>query len=77
VTGGTSAAKHGYDFATIAYGLTHGPRLWVRRYDGPDNLSDSASTVAIGPTGSRAYVAGKSDDIVRNDDYLTIAYSLK
>jgi len=77
VTGGTSAAKHGYDFATIAYGLTHGPRLWVRRYDGPDNLSDSASTVAIDPTGSRAYVAGKSDGNVRNDDYLTIAYSLK
>jgi hypothetical protein len=77
VTGETSAAKDGNDVATIAYGLTHGPRLWVRRYNGPDSLSDSASTVAIGPTGSSAYVAGKSDGIVRNDDYLTIAYSLK
>jgi len=77
VTGETSAAKQGYDFATIAYGLTHGPRLWVRRYDGPDSLSDNASTVAIGPTGSSAYVAGESDGIVRNDDYLTIRYSLK
>jgi hypothetical protein len=49
VTGRSWAAKGRYNFATIAYGLTHGRRLWVRRYDGPDGIFDSASAVAISP----------------------------
>jgi hypothetical protein len=77
VTGGSWAPTKGYDFATIAYGVTNGPRLWVRRYDGPDSLSDVAYSVAISPNGSTAFVVGKSDSDVHLDDYLTIAYSLK
>jgi hypothetical protein len=77
VTGKSWTAKGGYNFATIAYGVTHGPRLWVRRYDGPDGLYDSPSAVAISPTGSRAFVVGDSDSIDRHTDYLTVAYSLR
>jgi hypothetical protein len=77
VTGASWSASHGYDFATVAYGLTHGPRRWVRRYDGPDGLTDAASAVAVGPSGSRAFVTGDSDSVDRLTDYLTVAYSLR
>ena len=77
VTGTSSGAKGLADFVTISYGLTHGPRLWVRRYDGPDGISDNASAVAIGPTGSRAFVVGASDSIDRHSDYATVCYRLR
>jgi hypothetical protein len=77
VTGGSWAATKGYDFATIAYGTTNGLRLWVRRYDGPDSLSDVAYSVTISPDDSTAFVVGKSDSDIHLDDYLTVAYSLK
>jgi outer membrane protein assembly factor BamB len=77
VTGRSWSAKGRSNFATISYGVTHGPRLWVSRYDGPDSISDSASAVAISPTGSRAFVVGDSDSIDRHTDYATVAYSLR
>ncbi len=77
VTGGSWGATKEYDFATIAYGATHGSRSWVRRYDGPDGLADLAFSVAISPDDSAVFVVGHSDTDIHLDDYLTIAYSLK
>jgi TolB-like protein len=77
VTGASWSATHGYNFATISYGVTHGPTQWIRRYDGPDGLTDKASAVAIGPKGSRAFVVGDSDSVDRLTDYLTVAYDLR
>ena len=78
VTGQSWAVRaKGNDVATIAYGVTHGPRLWVRRYDGPDSLSDRGAAVTIAPNGSTAFVVGTSESDVYFDDYLTIAYRLK
>jgi DNA-binding beta-propeller fold protein YncE len=77
VTGRTPGAKGLDDLATISYGVTHGPTLWVRRYDGPYGASDIAAAVAMSPTGSRAFVIGDSDSIDRHTDYVTVAYSLR
>jgi hypothetical protein len=77
VTGESSGANGLANFATISYGVTHGPRLWVRRYNGPDGISDSASAVAVSPTGSAAFVVGDSDSIERHTDYATVAYRLR
>jgi hypothetical protein len=79
VTGQTvTVATSSYDVATIAYGVTNGPRLWVRRYDGPDHFNDrGGNSVAIAPNGSTAFVAGESEGNIDLDDYLTLAYSLK
>jgi hypothetical protein len=77
VTGTTPGAKGLSDLATISYGVTHGPTLWVRRYDGADDESDSAAAVAMSPLGSRTFVVGDSGIIDRHTDYVTVAYSLR
>jgi len=72
VTGWSNVGGGNYDFATIAYDAS-GNELWVAGYDGPDNMTDGADHITIGPLGN-IYVAGDSygDDIVQ--DWATVAY---
>ena len=62
-----------YDYATIAYNVRTGARLWVRRYNGPASGADSASSLAA--RGGRAFVTGGSTGTTTGDDYATIAYN--
>src|SRR5262249_34324111 len=53
----------------------HGPVLWTERYNGPGNLGDQASSVAVSPDGDTVVVTGLSTGANGREDYATIAYS--
>jgi WD40 repeat protein len=81
--GGTRVFVTGYsflptthnDYATVAYSAATGKRLWVRRYNGPANRHDFASSVAVSPGGTRVFVTGYSYGGTTSIDYATVAYS--
>jgi hypothetical protein len=80
VTGTSAGAKSGDDYATIAYSAATGARRWVSRYNGPFNFHDSATSLAVSPTGSTVYVTGTTTGRGTSDhqgaaEYATVAYS--
>jgi hypothetical protein len=75
VTGGSKGVTSRRDYATVAYRSTTGARLWVKRYNGPGNAWDSASSVVVGPGGGPVFVTGSSAGSGSKADYATIAYS--
>jgi hypothetical protein len=54
VTGASCGAGTGLDFVTIAYDAITGTQLWLSRYNGPGNRTDSARSVAVSPDGRRS-----------------------
>jgi hypothetical protein len=52
-----------------------GAQLRVKRYNGPANGTDEASSVAVSPDGSRVFVTGRSAGSSHEADYATIAYN--
>ncbi|HKZ21581.1 MAG TPA: SBBP repeat-containing protein, partial [candidate division Zixibacteria bacterium] len=68
VTGGSYGSGTFNDYATIKYSSA-GDTLWVRRYNGPGNLADGASALAVDDSGN-VYVTGGSER-----DYATIKYA--
>jgi WD40 repeat protein len=74
VTGSSQGAASGNDYATIAYDASTGASLWIRRYNGPGNGEDSASSIAASPDGSKVLVTGSSQGAASGNDYATIAY---
>ena len=80
VTGYSWRAASEYDFATVAYSPVSGARLWVKRYDGPGNGYDEATSVAVSPDGDRVFVTGytsattSSNYYPATQDYATVAY---
>jgi DNA-binding beta-propeller fold protein YncE len=78
VTGSCDEIDTGTDFVTLAYGAATGERLWLRRYNGPANNSDSPSAIGVSPDGKEVFVTGLSSGVASPDfpfDYATIAYS--
>jgi hypothetical protein len=75
VTGYGSGSTTRPDYATVAYDATTGAKQWVRRYNGPQNREDQATSLAISPDGEKVYVTGTSRVSSRGSDYATVAYS--
>jgi WD40 repeat protein len=75
VTGYSTGAASGTDYATLAYNTFTGARLWARRYTGPGNGADQATSIAVRPTGNQVFVTGTSAGATSGSDYATIAYS--
>ncbi len=60
------------DYFTIKYSGSGSP-LWTNRYDGPANLNDEPSALAVDGNGN-VFVTGKSFGLDSTYDYATIAY---
>lgn len=75
ITGTSWSAQGAYDIATIAYRVSDGAQLWLKRYNGPGNGDDTGLSVAVSPSGASVFVTGKSMGATSADDYVTIAYN--
>ncbi len=74
VTGYSEVPVTSGDYATVAYSAATGRQLWVRRYNGPVNGIDGASSARSALDG-QAGVTGTSDRPGHRSDYATVAYS--
>ncbi|HXJ55134.1 MAG TPA: leucine-rich repeat domain-containing protein, partial [Verrucomicrobiae bacterium] len=68
VVTGTSYNGTNADYYTAKYAAADGALLWEKRYNGPGNGDDAASSLALGPNGMVA-VTGSS-----SGDYATVVY---
>jgi WD40 repeat protein len=75
VTGKSTGATSGADYATVAYNATTGAQEWAARYHGPGNGDSSASSVAVSPSGRTVFVTGGSAQSISDNDYATVAYN--
>ncbi len=66
---GSTATRN--DYATLAYNVFSGARLWVQRYNGPGNGNDQATSLAA--RAGRVFVTGGSPGTSSGLDYATIA----
>jgi hypothetical protein len=72
VTGYSYGSDTYADYATIKYD-PNGDELWVRRYNGPENLWDEAFAIAVDSSGN-IYLTGESCGFGTYYDYTTIKY---
>jgi outer membrane protein assembly factor BamB len=69
------APRAGSGVSARAQQTASGARLWFRRYSGPKNGLDQASSVAVSRDGTRVFVTGTSEGRNTGGDYATVAYS--
>jgi uncharacterized delta-60 repeat protein len=73
VTGGCNENISYNNYLTIKYS-SDGTELWVRKYNGPANGTDTALALAVDQAGN-VFVTGRSDGGGGNEDYATIKYA--
>jgi PQQ-like domain len=73
VTGSTPGECCDSHYATVAYAIATGARLWLSTYHGPYNKSDQANALALSPDGRTLYVTGVSSRLT-SAGFATIAY---
>ncbi len=73
VTGYSTGSGTSFDYATIKY-LPNGDTAWVRRYNGPANGDDWASSLVVDGQ-ENVYVTGGDYGSGTNSDYATIKYN--
>ncbi|MFG1708287.1 S8 family serine peptidase [Nonomuraea sp. M3C6] len=72
----TGTDDTGNDAVTIAYDTATGAELWVTRYNGPVNGSDSGWGLEVSPDGKSVYVTGMAAMAEPGkEDYYTISYN--
>ena len=71
---GLSWGSTGPDYATLAYDVSTGAKLWAKRYDGPGNGYDAAYSLAVSPDGTKVFVTGESGGST-STDHATLAYT--
>jgi DNA-binding beta-propeller fold protein YncE len=75
VSGGSFGVSSSSDYATVAYDAASGTPVWLKRYNGPGNASDTVNGITVIPDGSKVVVTGNSAGTSSTmDDYATIAY---
>jgi hypothetical protein len=74
VTGTSDNPTSRTDYATIAYRIATGTRLWVSRFTGLGNTVDQAHALAVNPNGNAVYVTGSSWVPQGGSDFATVAY---
>lgn len=75
VTGDSDSPTSETDYATVAYQVSNGARLWVSRFTGLGNSFDQVNALAVNPKGGAVYVTGFSEVGLTMGDYATVAYS--
>lgn len=73
VSGNSWAGGSSYDYATIKYSSS-GAIEWVQTYNGPENGSDAANSIAVDVSGN-VYVTGSSHGNLSGNDYATVKYN--
>jgi hypothetical protein len=73
VTGQSRGNNYANDYYTAKYAAEDGALLWEQRYNGPANLDDSATDVAVDASGN-VIVTGSSHNGTNYDAY-TISYA--
>jgi len=74
VTGDSDGGiKNNLDFATIAYNVRTGKKIWVARYKGPAGRADGGEAIGLSGNGKRVYVTGAMVGKKSGFDYGTLA----
>jgi WD40 repeat protein len=74
VTGESRGTSDCDDLFTLAYETTTGATLWSKRYNGPGDSCDGATSIGISPDGENVFVTGESVGAASDFDYATLAY---
>ncbi|MHB1432533.1 MAG: hypothetical protein ACYCVZ_10510 [Streptosporangiaceae bacterium] len=74
-TSGNPASEN--DYATVAYQIGTGARLWVSRFTGLGNSFDEANALAVNLAGGAVYVTGSSAVSSTQYDFATVAYQAR
>ncbi|WP_162606573.1 S8 family serine peptidase [Jiangella asiatica] len=73
VTGNAQGTDDG-DYATVAFDVATGERLWAAGHGGSAGALDIASDLAFTADGGQVVVTGQSNETGTSNDYVTIAY---